>query len=179
MEQIQLLQSFLMLQTTLNCLQRSNYLNKDSFSFAGVTEKSPQTKRTFGSDLFLQIISESIYLLIEHWDGSCKVENSEMQWVNQGNKQRPSLLSTAADYPACCYACSPCSFSLNFFFSSFLGILLTEETAVRPPWISGSWAGSCSRNTDGEGTHCCCIRWAGSVCQHWRPEETLSAQSQS
>lgn len=116
MEQIQLLQSFLMLQTTLNCLQRSNYLNKDSFSFAGVTEKSPQTKRTFGSDLFLQIISGSIYLLIEHWDGSCKVENSEMQWVNQGNKQRPSLLSTAADYPACCYACSPCSFSFNFFF---------------------------------------------------------------
>lgn len=65
MEQIQLLQSFLMLQTTLNCLQRSNYLNKDSFSFAGVTEKSPQTKRTFGSDLFLQIISGSIYLLVK------------------------------------------------------------------------------------------------------------------
>lgn len=95
----------------LNCLQHSNYLNKDNFSFAGVTEKSPQTKRTFGSsDSFLQIISGSIFLLAEHWDGSCKAENSEMQWVNQGDKQTPSLLSTAADYPACCCACSPCSF---------------------------------------------------------------------
>ncbi|OPJ81320.1 hypothetical protein AV530_009792 [Patagioenas fasciata monilis] len=33
-----------------------------------------------------------------------------------------------------------------------LGFKMTEETTVRPPWISHSRAGSCGRNTDGGDT---------------------------
>lgn len=49
----------------LNCLQRSNYLNKDDFSFAGVTERSPQTKKNpFGSDLFLQRLYLGVFIYL-------------------------------------------------------------------------------------------------------------------
>lgn len=108
----------------LNCLQWGNYLNKENFSFPGLTEKSSQKTRIFSSDQLLQFFSGSIYLLAEHQDGSCKVESSEVQWVNQENKQifLPALnCSWLSNLLPCFRLLLIFSYFMFPFFFSFLG----------------------------------------------------------